>query len=382
MAVQELIKNKKYKIDVLIGYNGNKRIRHIETFLGGKKEAVLRKNEIKMQLRNKTYVKKNTFAMSEFIEEWQKSKKDNVGIKTYHEYDRYCINIKNSIGHIKVKDINVKILEDFYSGLKNSTGKGRTKNGYSEKTVKHHYTLVSEILNTAIKWGYLYNNPNKNVTPIKVHKKEIECYSPEEVEKLIEILQNEPIKYQSIIMLASDSGARRGEITGLTWNDIDFNKSTIKINKTTQYVTGYGVFEKSTKSDTSNRIVYIAPTTIKILKKYKTEQEKQKLLLGELWQNTNRFFTTGNGSNMHHDTPSKILEIIINKYNLKRITFHGLRHTSISLQISSGIQSQIVSKRAGHSSVAVTHNIYSHFFEDEFKDVANKMDNFLHTKIG
>ena len=234
MAVQEIIKNKKYKIDIPIGYNGTKRIRHIETFLGGKKEAVLRENELKIQLKNNTYVRKNTLTMSELVDDWLNSKKNNIGIKTYHEYGLYCNNIKNSIGHIKLKDINVKILEDFYNALKTAPGKGKSQTGYSEKTVKHHYTLVSEIFNTAIKWGYLYNNPNQNVTPIKVHKKEIQCYSPEEVEKLIGVLQNEPLKYQAIIMLALDSGGRRGELTGLTWNDIDFKKSTININKTTQ----------------------------------------------------------------------------------------------------------------------------------------------------
>ena len=71
---------------------------------------------------------------------------------------------------------------------------------------------------------------------------------------------------------------------------------------------------------------------------------------------------------------------IIKKYNLKDITFHGLRHTSISLQISSGIQAQIISKRAGHSSVGITHSIYSHFFDNEFQEVASKMDSFLNVK--
>lgn len=228
--------------------------------------------------------------------------------------------------------------------------------------------------------GYLYNNPNQNVTPIKVHKKEIQCYSPEEVEKLIEVLQNEPIKYQAIIMLALDSGARRGELTGLTWNDIDFEKCSININKATQYVAGYGTFEKGTKSDTSNRVVYITHTTIQILKKYKIEQDKQKLLVGSEWKNSERVFTTDYGDDMHPDRPYKILKHIIKKYNLKDITFHGLRHTSISLQISSGIQAQIISKRAGHSNVSITHNVYSHFFEDGFKEVAEKMDNFLQMK--
>lgn len=380
MAVQELIKNKKYKIDIPIGYNGKRRIRHIETFYGGKKEAVLRENEIKLQINNNTYVRKNTMTMQELIDEWLKSKKGNIGIKTYQEYERYCKNIGHCIGHIKVKDLNVKILEDFYNELKIHKVKRKDELGYSEKTIKHHYTLVSEILNTSIKWGYLYNNPNQNVTPIKVHKKEVTCYSSEEVQKLIDVLQNEPIKYQAVIMLALDSGCRRGELTGLTWNDVDFEKGTININKATQYVSGYGTFEKSTKSDTSNRIVYITPTTIQILQKYKLEQDKQKLLLGNKWLGSERVFTTDYGEDMHPDRPYKILKQIIKKYGLKDITFHGLRHTSISLQISSGIQTQIISKRAGHSNISITHSIYSHFFDNGFKEVANKMDTFLQSK--
>ena len=373
MAVQEIIKNKKYKIDIPIGYNGNKRIRHIETFYGGKKDAVLHENELKIQLKNNTYVKNNNITIKELIEEWLKSVKCNIEIKTYKTYELYSKNIIKYIAHVNLKNLNVKVLEDFYNNLKVNTN-------FADKTIKHHYAIMSNVLNTAMKWGYIKSNPNMLVTPIKVHKKEIECYSPEEVENLIKVLQNEPVKYQAIILLALDSGCRRGEITGLTWKDIDMENSSININKETQYVSGYGIFEKTTKSDTSNRTVYIAPTTIKVLKKYKLEQDKQKMLLGKKWQNSNRVFTTNYGGDMHPDTPSKILEKIIKKYNLKRITFHGLRHTSISLLISSGIQTQIISKRAGHSSISVTHNTYSHFFENEFKDVANKMDSFLHTK--
>ena len=59
MAIQEVEKNKKYRIEVVIGYNGNKKIRHYETFEGGKKQAILRENEIKLQIKNNTYIKKN-----------------------------------------------------------------------------------------------------------------------------------------------------------------------------------------------------------------------------------------------------------------------------------------------------------------------------------
>ena len=381
MSIKEKIKNKKYEITVAVGYDGNKRINHYETFYGGKRDAMLRENEIKMQLQNNTYIRRNHLTMQDLVNEWLESKKNNIGIKTFVEYKRYCKHITDAMGHLKIKDINVKILEDFYNELKNYKGKREAQNGYSEKTIKHHYTLITEIFNSAIKWGYLYNNPNKNVTPIKVHKKEIQYYAPEDVEALISVLPKEPLKYQAIILLALDSGCRRGEITGLTWDDIDFEKGTININKTTQYVAGYGTFEKTTKSDTSNRVIYIAPTTLNILKKYKKSQSEKRMLLGSQWQNSKRVFTTDIGEDMHPDRPYKILKYIIRKYDLKDITFHGLRHTSISLQISSGIQAQIISKRAGHSNIGITHSIYSHFFDSELKDVANKMDNFLNKNV-
>lgn len=372
MAIKEIAKNK-YKIDVPIGYNGNKRIRHIETFYGGKKEAVLRENELKLSIKNNTYINKSKMTVKELLEEWLEYSKNTWSPKTYVSNKHWCENIIKCIGHIHLQDLKVKLLEDFYNELRNNTT-------YSDKTIQHHYTIISTALNKAVVWGYILNNPNTRIEKPKVRKKEIQCYSPEEVNKLIEAIQSESLKYQAIIMLALDSGARRGEITGLTWDDIDFNKSTISINKTTHYLKDYGTFEKDTKTSNSNRIIYISKTTLELLKKYQKQQLENKMRLGSKWKNSKRVFITDYGADMHPDTPSQILNKIIKKHNLKRITFHGLRHTSISLQISSGIQAQIISKRAGHSSVTVTHNTYSHFFEDEFKEVANAMDSFLHTK--
>ena len=373
MAVKELVKNKKYKIDIPIGYNGNKRIRHTETFHGGKKEAVLRENELKLSIKNNTYINKNKITMEQLLNEWLEYSKPIWSPKTYVSNRHWVDNINKSIGHIHIKDLNVKILEDFYNEL-------RTTTTYSDKTIQHHYTIISTALNKAVIWGYILNNPNERIEKPKIKKKQIECYSPEEVEQLVNALQNECLKYQALIMIALDTGARRGEITGLTWSDIDFNKSTVNINKTTQYTTELGIFEKDTKTSTSNRIIYISKTTLDILRQYHKEQLENKIRFGDKWGNSKRVFTTDFGADMHPDTPSQILERIIKRHNLKRINFHGLRHTSISLQISSGIQAQIISKRAGHSNVTITHSIYSHFFDNEFQDVANKMDVFLQAK--
>ena len=226
-------------------------------------------------------------------------------------------------------------------------------------------------------WGYININPNERIEKPKVRNKEVECYSPEEVEQLLLALKEESLKYQAIIMLALDSGARRSELTGLTWDDIDFEKGIIKINKTSQYTKERGIFEKKTKTPTSDRVLYITTATIRILKKYQLEQLEKTILFGSKWGKSKRVFTSEDGHDMHPDTPSQIFEKIIKKHGLRKIKFHALRHTSISLLIQKGIQPQIISRRAGHSSVITTDTIYSHIFENEARESAKVLDDIM-----
>ena len=150
----------------------------------------------------------------------------------------------------------------------------------------------------------------------------------------------------------------------------------VVINKSTQYIDNR-IYEKETKSVNSDRINFINPYTIDLLKRYKKEQLEKQLKLGSKWVKTNRVFTTDFGENIHPDTPSKILKKIVKKYNLKYITFHGLRHTGISHMIERGFQAQIICRKVVHSSVQVTDTYYSHFFEDEFKQAANSMNDIF-----
>lgn len=140
-----------------------------------------------------------------------------------------------------------------------------------------------------------------------------------------------------------------GEITGLTWDDINWKTGAITINKSTQYIRGIGIREKCTKSVNGDRHLYLSSITLNILKKYQREQEALRFKLGSKWEGSKRIFTTEFGGDMHPDTPSKIFLKIKEKYGLRKIKFHALRHTSISLMIREGVQAQIISKKAGHS---------------------------------
>lgn len=374
MSVREIGKNK-YKIEVVYGYNGSHKKRLTKVYNGKKKEAEQIEAELMIKVKNNEPLDNNKMTVSSLCDEYIAYKTDKIAIKTLKTYKMYINNyIKKCIGHIKLKNLNVKLLEDFYTDLKNNTN-------LADLSIKHIYQLVNGILNCAKKWGYVLTNLNENVERIKVEKKEIECYSPEEVQKLVQALKNETLKYQALLLLAIDSGARRGELTGLTWNDVNFKDNSIYINKITQYLSEVGIYEKEPKNKTSVRKVIVSQTTMQVLKKYYTSQLTLKLKLGNKWGNSKRVFTTDYGFDMHPDTPSKILSKVIKKNNLKYINFHALRHTSISLQINNDIPIQLISKRAGHSSTMVTYNTYSHFFDDSFKGIAETMNNYLRDSI-
>lgn len=375
MSVRELIRNKKYQIEIPLSYNGNKKNRHFETFYGGKKDALLREAKLKMQLKEGSFVPKNNLTIQDLSEEYLNYKKGILSPKTYYTYCQRMILINEHIGYVKVRNITAKILDKFYTYLRTEhlSAKGTP---YSPTTLQDYYALINNMLEVAVKWDYLNFNPNTKIEKPKRARSNASCYSKEDMVKLLQCLMQEPLKYQAIIITALDLACRRGELTGLTWDDIDFKTGKVTINKATQYI-DRKIFEKETKSVNSDRINFLNPSTIEILKKYKKEQQEKQMKLGSQWIQTNRVFTTEFGGDIHPDTPTKIFQKIIKKYNLKHLTFHGLRHSGISHMIECGVPISVISRKVGHSSVQVTDTYYSHFFESEFKEAANSMNDIF-----
>lgn len=374
-------KNDTYKIEIIIGKDmEGKIIRYYETFKGSLKQAKLRESELKIQLREGNSIKKSTLCFENLSKEYLDIQKERISPKTYETYEQRVREINKKIGRTKLKDINVKVLDNFYMFLKKEYISERTHKPISNTTLQHYYTLINNILEQAVKWEYIKENPNKKIDKPKRNRVEIEVLTKEEVLQLLECLKNEPLKYQAIIYLALDLGCREGELTALTWKDIDFNTRGVRINKSIQVIKGKTI-EKETKSLNSDRTVFISETTLLILKRYKNEQNQKKLLLGNKWGNSERVFTTEMGNDIHHDTPYSILKRVLRKYNLKEIKFHALRHTNASLKISEGIQPQIISRSLGHSSIQITDKYYSHFYEKEFKDMSNTLEENIFSKV-
>ena len=370
MAVVELKKNEKYKIETFLGYdsNGTKK-RKCETFYGKKSDAKALDEKIKRELKNGIFYDRN-MTFEELSAIWMKQHVESkLAPKTIESYRQMLPYVIKTIGQYKITKLNPYIIETLYNKLRDRP----TEKKLTDNTILHYYTMINVIFNKAVKWKFLEVNPNQYIDRPKVAKKEIPYYNLEQVKYLFNSIKNEPLKYQAIIYLAIDTGARRGELTGLEWSDIDFVNKTISINKVTQTFEGKIIKKNNPKNNSSVRTIQITENTIEILKIYKREQEELKMVLGNKWINTNKVLTNDFGGLIHPDTPSKIFYKLIKKCGLPHIKFHSLRHTSASLLIASGVHTKVISKRLGHSSISTTDAIYSHIFSSLDSEAADKL---------
>lgn len=246
----------------------------------------------------------------------------------------------------------------------------------SEKTIKNHMGIIYSILSTAVKWNIIKNNPMQRIDMKKSQSTKAKYYDDKQVAEMLKALRNEPLILTAMVYLSVDIGLRKSELTGLTWNDINFETSEISINKQRHYVVGYGTIKDKPKTFAGVRIVTASKTVIEILKQYRKQQLQQKLRLGTAWKNGDYVFVLDDGTPISTNLPYKWFVKFLDRHNLPRITFHQLRHTNASLLISAGEDIVTVSGRLGHADKNITLNTYSHIIKSKEAQVANKMDEF------
>ena len=363
-----------YEITIECGYDsitGN-RIRKKKRFCGTKPQAELYEAELKkkyyhksqkMNLTNLTFKEYSEMFINNYCE-------PNVSKITTKGYKQMLDKILQYIGNIKLTDINTYMLDTMYKKIKVG---GIHNKELSPKSMLHYYNLISVMLKQAKKWGLIEHNPNEDATRPKLIKRKRHFYDNEQAIHLLECLSNENIKVRTIITLALYTGVRKSELCAIRWPDIDFDEQTLFIDNSLKVIDGV-VDEEKAKTEYSVRHIDLGNDITSLLKEYKEWQDSYIKEMGSNWLGTNRVFTAINGKHMHPDTPYKILQKVLNKYNLPKLTFHELRHTCASILNSDGTDPKTISEILGHSDTSVTMNIYTHSFEDKKKESAKVFD--------
>lgn len=198
------------------------------------------------------------------------------------------------------------------------------------------------------------------------------AYTAEELKYILKSLAKEPVKWQLYIRLMADTGLRRGECSGIQWEDINFEDNEITIRHNLQVSKEKGIYDKRPKNK-KVRVVDVDPDIISDLKKYReAEAEKPK---------SKYVFTQENSDKPIYPTsPTKYFASFGKRYKIKDFHPHKLRHSNVSLALGEGADIPAVSQRAGHSNPAVTMRIYAHSNQKAIRKAGQKARDALKDK--
>lgn len=250
------------------------------------------------------------------------------------------------------------------------------KNNYSDGYITNLRTEFSTLLNHAVNYYNLPNNPFRQVKRAKNPN-----YIPEEkqfwtLEEYQSVYNNiDDLKAKTAINLLYWTGIRKGELLALTWRKLNFDKKTLLVNRSLQRIKGKNIITQTKTYE--NREISLPDTTIALMKYYKSKcynHNDDDYIFN--WEK--RFIENGikngrNKTNLEIEKYNKTHEI--KKDLIKRIRVHDLRHSHASFLINHNVNIVLISKRLGHKDTSTTLDIYSHFYPTSETNLIDIMNN-------
>jgi integrase len=205
--------------------------------------------------------------------------------------------------------------------------------------------------------------------------KEMEILNESEVIRFLITAEND--RRLALYHLAIKTGMRKGEILGLKWSDLDWNKGTIRVQRQVQRVTGQGMVFNPPKTISGRRSIQLGEETLQVLRKHLSQQQVERATNGERWRDFGLMFPSTIGTPQSPSNLLKDFKEMLRKAGIRMMPFHSLRHTSASLMLNHGVPTIVVSKILGHSKPSTTLNLYGHLLPVMQDDVASLMDELI-----
>ncbi len=340
-----------------------------------KKEAELAHSKIKVQVSEGTYRPSRAETYQEVYDLWivqyEKTVEESTFVKTVGYFKNHIL---PSMGNYRIEKINIAVCQKHYDEWAAKVKKARTIKSYAKK-----------VLDFAIVHGFIENNPFNHVeTKVKqayvdpINEDEENFYSREE---LVTFLKHAEIhldyKAYALLRLIAYTGMRKSEALALTWNDLNLVDNELTINKAIGRGKNTQLYLKSTKTGKA-RTIKIDETTVSILKEWKKLQIQKYFKLGiNTLQKSQLIFNNNYNTFIQPGQVQKWMYSVQNKFVLKKVSPHGLRHTHCSLLFEAGASIKEVQDRLGHSDVKTTLDIYTHVTKKAKEGAIQKFVSYL-----
>lgn len=250
--------------------------------------------------------------------------------------------------------------------------------GLRAKSIRNLHGMISAALTQAEKWGYVERNVARQATPPPNDTEEVVPASAEEFRVILDAAEARHPALAAFIFILGTTGARRGEICGLRWVDVDWDAGCLTIARSVTRARGQTTVKKP-KTRSSRRRISIDPATLAVLR---IVHERAAALAGEHGAELDpeEFVFPGalDGSvPWNPDDVTRQFATLVRPLGLGHLHPHSCRHMAATYQLGQGIDITTVSKRLGHSQVGITVNLYGHLLEVTDRKAANMMGELL-----
>ncbi len=355
---------------------GKKRYR-TRNIKGTLKDAQAALTLVKASKISGTYTEPSAMKVSDGLESWLAHVEQHVARKTFQEYRKIIRNyLIPTLGKHRLDGLKASHIQSYYD---NAKGTGKKKGvRLSPQTVKHHHRVLKQALQYLVDMELMVKNPAQTVRPPKVQSYDAETLSPEEIASLLNSCRDS--SYYIPILIAICTGFRRGEVLGLKWEDVDFERKTISVERSLEETKEFGLGLKTPKTKSSRRVIPVGDYLLSELSRHRASQEELKEEYEEVYEDQGLICANPTGGFTKPGTLSKAFHKIVIAAGVKPIRYHDLRHSHLTALVP-WVPMRLLMDRAGHSTFNTTANTYTHPDVEMGRPAADQFDQLLITAL-
>jgi integrase len=304
----------------------------------------------------------------EYLDRWLKDVRDTVRRSTYEGYEyAFEPHIKPALGRIKLKDFTPAHVRWFY--------RERLDSGLAPATVHKLHVVLHKALKAAVADGLIPRNAATGLKLPRITQEEIDPLSEVETRRLLEAVRGD--RLEALYVLALNTGMRQGELLALKWDDVDLERSVLRVRRTLTHA-GKAFVLGEPKTRKCRRTIRLTAGAVQALKEHLSRQLEEIERMGSLYQPGGLIFATEAGTIINpSNLRNRSFKPLLKRAGLPPIRFHDLRHTCATLLLSKNINPKVVSEMLGHSSISITLDIYSHLLPDMQEKAAKALEDAL-----
>ena len=323
-----------------------------------KAEAELARLRAEFELPKEVGVLSSDMLFADYLLEWLEIAKGRLAVATYSSY---AAMIKRPVGpyfrqrNLTLRELEARHLQMFYSEMLRKV---------KPNTVIHYHAIIHSALKYAVKTDMLVQNVADKVDRPKKNSFQPVFLSAEEMQKMFEALRG--TKLELPVLVAAFYGFRWGEVLGLKWDAIDFERGTISVIRTVTTITVDGkqteIEQQSAKTKSSLRTLPLIGSFREYFLQVKEAQELNEQICGNCYNHEydGFVFVDELGERMRANYLTSAFPKFLESHGLRRMRFHDLRHSCASLLLANGVPLKHIQEWLGHSDFTTTANIYAH----------------------